>query len=289
MVAPTSLVERRYISRYGTDEVGLMVHKNGVLADADTNVLATMVITGTPTAVFTDRVAEHPSVGTYVFNFLSSDTDVPGDYDITWNYSIDIIPQLYGSFIQVGQSSPAYDNLPPEFKDVIENTYIQFLDLFDSSHGGPNLQDYFQTNFNRGRLAQLLGFAISYFNTAMQPAQSFGVYPPNQFPVGTHPGYLEQALTVEIIKHLMRSYVEQPEAINVGTARLDRRDYLQRWQTIYEMEKAELDRATEIIKMSYLGLGRPSVLVSGGVYGNYAPTRLAYSAAARPRYWTRFY
>jgi hypothetical protein len=94
---------------------------------------------------------------------------------------------------------------------------------------------------------------------------------------------------VEVIKHLMRSYVEQPDAQGIATARLDRRDYLQRWQVMFQIESDELKQLQDVFKIAHMGLSSPTVLVSGGVYGNYGPTRLVGSAAARPRYWARFY
>jgi hypothetical protein len=56
------------------------------------------------------------------------------------------------------------------------------------------------------------------------------------------------------------------------------------------MEEEEAAKAQlQVFKIASMGLGRPAILISGGVYGRYGPTRMAGSVAARPRYWTRFY
>lgn len=290
MVAPASLVERRYISRYARDDIGLIIYVGGELTNADGDVTLSMVNANTQVEVFTGEVAELVTTGTYGYIFTSAQTSEPGDYDITWSYDLDSEPQTYVTYIEVGQAAPAYDMLPVVMKDVVEQAWVAFADGFDSAEGGPNLQSYFQTNFNRGRLAQLLQQALDGFNGFKQPYTTFTLFPEqNQFPVAAYPGFLDQALTVEIIKHLMRSYVEQPVPEGVATARLDRRDYMDRWGRIYDMEKESLDQAAETIKMQYMNLGRPKVLVAGGVYGNYSPTRMSLSAAARPRYWSRWY
>jgi hypothetical protein len=64
---------------------------------------------------------------------------------------------------------------------------------------------------------------------------------------------------------------------------------MQRWRDVLQMEQEDATSMLEVFKIANMGLGRPKVLVSGGVYGDYGPTRLPNSAAARPRYYYRFH
>jgi hypothetical protein len=59
---------------------------------------------------------------------------------------------------------------------------------------------------------------------------------------------------------------------------------MQRWGEILRDEQEDLKDALEIYKIAAMGLGRPSVLISGGAFGNWGPTRLPGSAVARPYY-----
>ena len=78
--------------------------------------------------------------------------------------------------------------------------------------------------------------------------------------------------------------------LGTSVSRLDRRDYLDRWQRVLEMETQDYKDALGIFKMEYMGLGNVSVLVSGGAYGRFGP--LAYpggfgQAAARGYFFAR--
>lgn len=282
--------ERKYVSQYAADVLGLAIKKAGVDADADGEVTVSLYREETGGLIFS-RYADHPGLGFYETQATSSETSVPGYYTVVWIYEMEGQPQEYRTYIEIGGSDPAYDQLAPVMKDVVDTTWIRFADLFDSPGGGPNLMTYFQTHYDRGRLAQLLKIAVGTLNTVAQPFQSYTIDGDGgaSFPVAQWGPLLERSLYIEAVKHLVRSYVEQPMFVGGNVTRLDRRDYMDRWRMILSDEEVVFNRQLETFKIANMGLGRPAVLVSGGVYGRYGPTRLAGSVAARPRMWTRWY
>lgn len=286
------LGERQYASRYSIEPVGLQVYKAGVPADADGNAVTVRMASLDGLTVIFDRAATRTDVGSYETLVSSQESSIPGFYRVTWTYDLDGVPQTFEGILEVGESSPAYDALDVGMKGIVEAAWVRLADLFDSPYGGPNLQFYFQARFNRNRMAQLLRIALGKLNTVAQPHMTYTLEGPphgNQFPYARWGALLEQALWIEVIKHLRRSYTEQPEAVNVNVARMDRRDYVARWGEILRDEEQDFKNQLDGFKIAHMGLSRPHVLVSGGVYGSYGPTRLAASAAARPRYWARFY
>ena len=284
-----ALSDRRYVSQYAVETLGLQVRRAGVAADADGPVMvAFQSVDAHPGVVFT-REATHPEAGVYEVTLSSVETSSPGLYTLTWTYALDGVDQIFVGYVEVGESSPTYDGLDLGFKGIVESAWIRFADLFDSPDGGPHLQVYFQSRFGRERMAQLLGIALGRLNTVAQPRTTYTLDPQAKpFPYAQWGPLLEQALYIECLKHLIRSYVEQPETLGVVVARLDRRDYMSRWETVLRMEERDFTAQMEHFKIAHMGLGRPRVLVSGGVYGSYGPTRLP-GSPAQPRYWARFY
>lgn len=285
--------ERQYISRYASDLLGLSVHKAGQPADVDGNAVTVAWVNETQQVEIFSRPATHAGVGLYETQLTSAETTVPGLYRVDWTYALDGVTETYSTFAEVGANSPDFDRLDPGMKELVEDVWIRFADLFDSPDGGPNLQTYFQTNFSRNRLAQLLKFAVGRLNTASQPSQTYTIETnaggQGQFPLQMWGPLLAQSLYVECLKHLVRSYVEQPMFMGGSVTRLDRRDYMDRWMSVLNMEESLFSKEMEVFKIRNMGFGRPRVLVSGGVFGRFGPTRFAGSVAARPRYWTRFY
>jgi hypothetical protein len=278
--------DRQYVSQYAQDILIFSVHVAGVLADADgQQVSATLINNNTQITVFT-RDADRTDIGIYQVQLTSDESKEPDDYRLIWNYVLDQRSVTYVAELVIGKSSPAYDNLPLGLKSLVDQVYVRFEDLFDSPWGGPNLQTYFQTRFHRGRMAQMMQLGLGRLNTVSQPYQTYTL---DTFPLDSWGALLERATAVEVIKHLRRSYVEQPDFQGGQVTRLDRRDYLQRWGEILEDEEDDLKRQLETFKIAAMGMGKPAVLTSGGVYGRWAPTRYAGSAAARGRFYSRFY
>lgn len=283
--------ERRYLSPYSGDGVGLLIHRLGQLADADGDVETSLVDEeGNP--AFT-AVADKVDTGSYVTLNSPQQTARSGLFTVRWNYALGGVNQSYESYVEIGQPNPSYDNLPEGMKDVIEMCWMRFADLYDSPAGGPHFQTYFQTHYNRGRMADLLRIAMGTLNTVSQPWTTFSVegVGGQPFPLAQWGPLLERALYIEALKHLIRTYVEIPLIqASDSLTRLDRRDYMQRWQAILADEQATLKSQLDSFKIAQMGLGNSAILVGGGLFGRYGPTlRAGGSMAARPRMWSRFY
>ncbi|MFE6000293.1 hypothetical protein ACFQ6C_26090 [Streptomyces sp. NPDC056454] len=291
-MASDEYTDRAYVSRYGAAEFGLLVMRDGAPGSADGPVTATLLRDGAvPEEVFS-READSANPGEYTVRLTSRETAASGPYVLVWTYTVAGVDEEWRVWLEVGKTAPAYDILAEPMKNLIETTWNRFSDLFDFATEGPHLQTYIQSNFGRNRLAQLLRIAVGRLNTVAQPFQTYTIDGDGgaSFPVERWGPLLESALYVECLRHLIRSYVEQPEVQSgSGVSRLDRRDYMDRWSEVLGTEEPVLKQQLETFKISNMGLGRARVLVSGGVFGRWGPTRLPLSHAARPRWLTRMY
>lgn len=282
------LPDRQWINQYAPTVLGLQVYVRGQIGDPDANLVkVTMTSEKTGVVVFTDRVATRAEEGAYELQLTSEETAVTGGYHLAWSYQIDGIGEVYETYIEVGQFSPDYAALADPMKAIVEQGWNRFEDLYDSPLGGPNLQVYAQSHFNRGRVAQLLRIAMGILNTTAQPFQTYTLDGDGgaAFPVTRWGPLLEQALYVEILKHLRRSYVEQPVLQGGEVTRLDRRDYFDRWDRVLQDEREQLKEQLDVFKIRAMGLGRPAVLVSGGAYGRMPSPVTYWGSQGRPRFY----
>ena len=130
-----------------------------------------------------------------------------------------------------------YEELSEGGKEVIQMTKVRFMDAFDSDNFGP-----FLNNFHRiddDRLVALLDMGLGQLMMLLSHRVYFDVsnYPYKQ-PLFRQAAIL--ALTIEIITHLMRSYVEIPDTTRVNAPDVVRRDYLTRWRDILNEYKDQL-------------------------------------------------
>jgi len=278
-----ALGDRRFMTQYSVEKLGLILHKAGVVADADGNAVTVKMtsldyVADPPAGMIVfSRAATRTDLGTYEVTISSVEAQAPGVYRVEWTYAFDTVPQVFVHLLEVGESSPVYDSLDEPMQGIVESAWLRFADLFDSPYGGPHLQVYFQTRFGRGRMAQLLGIAVNRLNTMAQPHQTYTLISPN----GPFP-YLQRRGPLD-------SYLEQPDAVGVNVARLDRSSYFQRWGEILREAEGDLKPKLEVFKIAHMGLGKPRVTVSGGIYGNWGPTRLPPSMAGRPKFYYRYF
>jgi hypothetical protein len=121
---------------------------------------------------------------------------------------------------------------------VVDMTWRMFEDLFDSELGGPWLRDMTKARFDKTKLRQLIPQALMDINF-QQPQTDFSE---DNFPYSVNDGtaLFAQALLVASVRHLMRSYTEQPDVMNSQVGFFDRKRYTQAWKFIYDIEEAKL-------------------------------------------------
>jgi hypothetical protein len=247
-----------------------VVDGSGAVVDADGLAVSAQLITYATSASVLSRPATRVALGVYRITLSSIETGTPGLYVLTYVYTLGGIPQTYSVDIEVATStSPLYESLSDGLKHVVESVWNRFSDLFDSAIGGPHLQMYAQSNFGRERVAELMQIGVERLNSIAQPHQSYSLFGATEFPYSQWGGLLASATYIEVIKHLMRSYVEQPDAVNITSSRLDRREYLNRWNIILQNEQGDLKSQLDVFKLAAMNLGQASILVAGGIYGNY--------------------
>lgn len=141
----------------------------------------------------------------------------------------------------------------------VDLTWRKLEDCFDSEIGGPWLRDMTLARFDKSKIKTLLPDALLDINV-QQPITSFDE---NSFPLDNDGGaLLSQALLVVTIRHLMRSYAEQPDTNNSPVAFLDRRRYQETWGKMLEIEEAQYRRVLALWKRQYFGFGKSKLLVA---------------------------
>lgn len=277
-----------YVSRFSQPQLVVLTYSGATQVDPDGDIVTATMLRSDNTVIFS-RAAARAAEGEFYTQLSSVETSVPGEYEVQFTYATSGTPQIYVSPVEVGPSSPTYDALLPQFKQLVEETWGMFSSNFDSPTGGLYLQTLYQSGFNREKLALLLNMALGRLNIESQPVTTYtldGAGGPI-FP-DAWLGLLGQTLAVEVIKHVIRAYTEQPEMRNVTVSHLERRDYMDRWRQSLAIEQAELDKSMDTFRIRHMGLGRSRALVAGGAYGRWAEQRWV-SSGVRPKMFVRYF
>lgn len=276
-------IARKQISQYGSGELAVaIVGTSGEPAEAtdvELKVFLDQDWDGTKSAIEDElpigrEVASYAGmqvikddVGLYHVDIGPEVTKDRGNLTAVWTYEVMANSFTYTDFLEIIEPMPHYDALRPAEKTAVEQVAWMFADLFDSTSGGPNLTENFQTHFNYDRIAQLMGVAMIRINTYGVPITSFGLGEGSTRLPHEFSGLLVMGTYLEVLRHFIRSYTEQPTLVGMTVTYTDRRDYADRWRRILDEEKVDYDKALKLAKRKLLGLGRGSLLVAGGVYG----------------------
>lgn len=158
-----------------------------------------------------------------------------------------------------------FEEVEPSPSWVVANdAWEKFEDLFDSSQGGPWLRDMTLSVFNKQKMERFIDDALMDINLQNPPTnltvESFVTKAP--VTASADLPLITQGLLLQIIRHLIRSYVEQPNPSGAQIAWHDRRDYQQRWESVYSLEKEQYMRMVALYKRRFLNLGMTVSIVS---------------------------
>ena len=247
---------------------------------------------GTQIINVTESAITRTDTGMYYYDIGPQHTAYRGVLTVQWNYRVNGVSFTYTDNLQILEQQPLYDSLNAQEQSIIEQVSWMMGDLFDSTEGGPYLIEPFQTHYNYERLAQLETIAVTRLNLMSNfnnPPTSWGVGPGTQTVPPTFAGLLVIGTYLELVRHLIRSYTEMPNFPGTNVTFVDRRDYAQRWQTIFQQDWPEYQMMVRNAKISLLNMSSGSLLVAGGIYGGSAMGIFqAGTYASQVRSW-RFY
>lgn len=166
-----------------------------------------------------------------------------------------------------------------KFDPAIDQVWKRIEDCFDSEIGGPWLRDMTMARFDKSKIRTLIPEALLDINV-QQPITQFTE---EGFPLdASGSALITQSLMVSTVRHLIRSYAEQPDVDNSPVAWLDRRRYIDTWTAVLQIEEPQYRRVLALWKRQYFGLGSSKLLVAAKA-GRLIP------APMRTRYMGRGY
>lgn len=158
--------------------------------------------------------------------------DVPCDYEVV------------DAFVRYGAQP---------FDGAVDLAWKYLEDCFDSEQGGPWLRDMTLAHFDKAKMRELVPSVFMEIN-AMPPQTDLT---PDGFDYASDDGlaFVAQGVLVAAIRHLMRSYTEQPMMTNSPVAWADRTRYQQAWSVIYQVELDWWKRLLTLYKQRFFGTG----------------------------------
>lgn len=292
---------RKFIAQNGTGYTALGITSGDAYVDPDEGSLALAVYfcdvtaqyppaePGTQVVAATAADITRASVGQYYYNLGPALTAYRGVLTMVWTYAVDGVAFTFRDYAQILNQMPLYETLRDPERCVVEQVSWMLGDLFDSTDGGPNLIEPFQTHFDYERVAQMQKIAVNRLNLIGFPILNCGVGINTE---QVHPhlqGTMVIGTYLECVRHLVRSYTEIPVFQGANVTFADRRDYQQRWNEIFTQDWPEYVTMVKMAKRKLLNLGRGALLVGGGIYGgNALGIFQAGTYASQVRSW-RFY
>ena len=275
----------RPIPQYAIEPIGIMIYSNGTLIDPDNNqVYLEMVNTDNNTIVIpSGTLATQESTGQYQYTLTSSEASIQGNYQVNWTYYISGNLRQYQDNLVITDQMPYFQNLTYDQRQLAIGIAHRLDKSFDSTQGGPYLQELQQSGFNLFEevayimSTETLDYCNFEFQPIFTPAYEVGNNAMAPWP-STYYGVLATQTYANFLKHIARNYIEQPTPEGMNASWMNRRDYYQRWWQLYEFEKEIADKQLRQMKRQYMVGSKRSLLVAGGLIPR------MFTNPARPNY-----
>lgn len=169
-------------------------------------------------------------------------------------------------------TDPFADTPTTQANEIANEVWLRLEDCFDSEWGGPWLREQTLTYFDPTKVERFIPEGLLLINswppatglTLTDFTQPVPVTDPALTPGTTQPDpdriVVVQATLLAVIRHLMRSYTEQADPRGANIVYQDRRDYLQRWQVIYQTEEKFFKEMVSLWKRQFYNFGKGALL-----------------------------
>lgn len=192
------------------------------------------------------------------------DTDQEGHYVVVVAFGLEDGTRSTRADFEV--FDPFLEVSPSPSWVIADAAWRKFEDCYDAIEEGPHLRDETLNIFNKEKMETFIAEALFDINQQNPPTaldlSTFSYSDGTSTFATPDLPLMAQGVEVAVIRHLMRSYVEQPNPVGVQVGWHDRRDYLTRWQSVYQTEYQQYLRMLALFKRRYLGLGQTALLVS---------------------------
>lgn len=258
------VTDKRVTVSYGAADVGVTVRRIYRRKSPNTEFRLLTTI-GSGSGSYSDTTIEDPETGitpvfvsgTNVARLIIDDTNTVGFYRAVCTFTKEdgTKKSIIRAFtVEDPLELPASDDLGK----TLELAWIFLEDCFDSEMGGPWLRDVTLKYFNKEKLANFAGSALFIIN--QKPPVSG--YDETSFPYVDAMPLFAKGVLIQAIKHLIRSYAEQPNVVGAGQiSYFDRREYYRVWKEILEQEQEEFATWLALYKRGQYEFGSSKVLV----------------------------
>ncbi len=159
-------------------------------------------------------------------------------------------------------NDPFEDSGATPYDPAVDDCWGYFEDLFDSQdeEGGPWLKEITSGRFDKSRVRKFAPQVMFDINTT-QPQTNYTLA---NFAYNQKDGQalFAQGLLVHSVRHLIRSYAEQPDLVNSPVGYANRQRYVDVWSGIYKMELDRYKIMLDYYKRHLLDTGTKALVSS---------------------------